>query len=38
LLAMAGTALIAAVLYWRWIRAGRPAGLEQIERESDGAT
>jgi hypothetical protein len=33
LLAMAGTALIGGGLYWRWIRAGRPAGLEAIERQ-----
>jgi amino acid transporter len=32
LLAIAGTILIAALLYWRWIDAGRPAGLEEIER------
>ena len=34
LLALAGTSLIAAWLYARWIRAGRPAGLEEIERVS----
>jgi amino acid transporter len=32
LLALGGTVLIAALLYWRWIAAGRPAGLEEIER------
>jgi hypothetical protein len=34
LLALAGTVMIAAVLHRRWIRAGRPAGLEEIERVS----
>jgi hypothetical protein len=34
LLALAGTVLIAGVLYRRWIRAGRPAGLEEVERLS----
>jgi amino acid permease-like protein len=38
LLALGGTLLIAALLYWRWVAAGRPAGLEEIERhlEDDG--
>jgi hypothetical protein len=35
LLALAGTVLVAAVLYWRWVRAGRPAGIEAIEREAE---
>jgi hypothetical protein len=35
LLALAGTALIAGVLYTRWVRAGRPAGLEEIERHAE---
>jgi hypothetical protein len=35
LLALAGTALIAALLYFRWVRAGRPAGIEAIEREAE---
>jgi hypothetical protein len=35
LIAMAGTALVAAGLYWRWIRAGRPAGLETVERHAE---
>ena len=35
LLALAGTALIAFVLYRRWVRAGRPAGLEEIERNAE---
>jgi hypothetical protein len=35
LLALAGTALIAGVLYSRWVRAGRPAGLEEIERHAE---
>lgn len=35
LISMAATALVAAGLYWRWVRAGRPAGLEAIEREAE---
>ena len=35
LLALAGTALIAGGLYTRWVRAGRPAGLEEIERHAE---
>jgi hypothetical protein len=35
LLALAGTALIAGLLYWRWVRAGRPTGIEAIEREAE---
>ena len=35
LLALAGTALIAGILYLRWVRAGRPAGLEEIERHAE---
>jgi amino acid transporter len=35
LLALAGTVLIAAVLYMRWIRAGRPRGIEAVEREAE---
>ncbi len=35
LLAIAGTLLIAGVLYWRWVRAGRPRGIEAIEREAE---
>jgi hypothetical protein len=35
LLALAGTALIAGILYSRWMRAGRPAGLEEIERHAE---
>jgi Amino acid permease len=35
LLALGGTVLIAAVLYWRWVRAGRPSGIESIEREAE---
>jgi hypothetical protein len=38
LLALAGTLLIAAVLYWRWLRAGRPAGLEAVERQGADAS
>jgi hypothetical protein len=35
LLALAGTVLVAAGLYWRWINAGRPGGIEAIEREAE---
>jgi Amino acid permease len=35
LLALAGTVLVAAALYWRWLRAGRPAGIDAIEREAE---
>jgi hypothetical protein len=35
LLAIGGTVLIAAVLYRRWVRAGRPRGIEEIEREAE---
>ena len=35
LLALAGTLLIAAALYVRWVRAGRPSGIEAIEREAE---
>jgi hypothetical protein len=26
---------VAGLLYWRWFRAGRPAGLEAVEREAE---
>ena len=35
LIAIAGTVLIAAVLYWRWARAGRPRGIDAIERRAE---
>jgi hypothetical protein len=35
LLAIGGTVLVAAVLYARWVRAGRPRGIEAIEREAE---
>jgi hypothetical protein len=35
LLAIGGTVLISAVLYRRWVRAGRPSGIEEIEREAE---
>jgi hypothetical protein len=35
LLSLGGTVLVAAVLYWRWVRAGRPRGIEAIEREAE---
>jgi Mn2+/Fe2+ NRAMP family transporter len=37
LLALAGTVLVAAMLYWRWVRAGRPRGIEAVEREAEAA-
>lgn len=36
LLAIGGTVLVAALLYWRWVRAGRPRGIEAVERHADG--
>jgi Mn2+/Fe2+ NRAMP family transporter len=35
LLALGGTVLIAAALYWRWARAGRPRGIEAVERQAE---
>jgi hypothetical protein len=35
LLSMAATAAIAAILYMLWVRAGRPAGVQEIERHLD---
>jgi hypothetical protein len=35
LLSLAGTVLIAGVLYWRWVRLGRPAGLSEVETRVD---
>jgi hypothetical protein len=35
LLSMAATAAIASTLYWLWVRAGRPAGIEEVERHLD---
>jgi hypothetical protein len=35
LLALGGTVLVAGILHWRWVRAGRPAGIESIEREAE---
>jgi hypothetical protein len=35
LLALGGTVVVAAVLYVRWIRAGRPSGIEAVEREAE---
>lgn len=35
LLAIAATVLIAATLYARWVRAGRPRGIESIERTTE---
>jgi hypothetical protein len=35
LLAIGGTALVAAGLHWRWVRAGRPRGVEEIEQAAE---
>jgi predicted Co/Zn/Cd cation transporter (cation efflux family) len=35
LIAIAGTVLVAATLYTRWVRAGRPRGVDAIERQAD---
>ena len=35
LIAVAGTILVAGGLYWRWARAGRPRGIEAIERQAE---
>ncbi len=35
LISLSAALLVAAGLYWRWVRAGRPAGLEAIERVAD---
>jgi len=36
LIAIAGTLLVAGFLYWRWVRAGKPRGIEAVEREAEG--
>lgn len=38
LIAIAGTVLVASVLYWRWVRAGRPRGIDTIERQAESET
>jgi len=35
LLSMAATAAIAGGLYTLWVKAGRPAGIDEIERHTD---
>jgi amino acid transporter len=35
LIAIAGTVLVAGFLYWRWVRAGKPRGIDAIEREAE---
>jgi hypothetical protein len=35
LLALGGAVVIAATLYWRWVRVGRPAKIESIECEAE---
>jgi hypothetical protein len=37
LIAIAGTLLVAALLHWRWVRAGRPRGIESVEREAESS-
>lgn len=37
LLSLAGTALVAAFLHWRWVKAGRPRGIERVEREAEAS-
>jgi hypothetical protein len=36
LLAIGGTVLVASGLHWRWVRAGRPRGVEEVERVAEG--
>jgi Amino acid permease len=38
LIAIAGTVLVATGLYWRWLRAGRPRGVDAIERQAEADT
>lgn len=35
LIAIGGTVLVAGFLHWRWVRAGRPRGIQAIEREAE---
>jgi hypothetical protein len=35
LISLTATVLIAGLLYWRWVRAGRPAGLEAVEQMAE---
>jgi hypothetical protein len=35
LISIAGTVLVAGILYWRWIRAGKPRGIDQVERSAE---
>jgi uncharacterized membrane protein len=35
LISIAATAVIAAFLYVRWVQAGRPRGIQAIEREAE---
>jgi len=35
LISLAATLAIGAGLHWRWIRAGRPRGIEAVEREAE---
>jgi hypothetical protein len=38
LLSMAATLAIAAILYRRWVKAGRPRGIETVERDAERET
>jgi hypothetical protein len=35
LISIAATLLIAGILHWRWIKAGRPRGIESVERSAE---
>ena len=35
LISVAGTILVAGVLQYRWVRAGRPRGIEAVERGAE---
>jgi Amino acid permease len=35
LIAIGGTVLVAGVLYQRWVRAGRPRGIDAVERQAE---
>jgi hypothetical protein len=35
LISIAGTILVAGILQYRWIRSGRPRGIEAVERTAE---
>ncbi|MFE9555667.1 hypothetical protein ACFYOD_19610 [Streptomyces sp. NPDC006703] len=37
-LSLVGTFLIAGGLYARWVRAGRPTGIEDVETRAEAST